>query len=135
MLCMCYQAFKVICLIVLLSRLYYIVRKAKIWCILARPVKQKKLCCRVFAHFLLQLQKEIILIFLLQELVIGVIPNFVHMIDYSSLKSAIIPRMKVLLTKSRSLLVSIPKNTVKPDKKDRQKHAFWMYSNVCYFNY
>ena len=61
---------------------------------------------------------------------IGVIPDFVHMIDYSSLKSAIIPRMKVLLTKSRSLLVSFPKNTVKPDRKDRWKHIVRIYSNV-----
>lgn len=43
----------------------------------------------------------------IQELVIGVIPDFVHMIDYSSLKNSIIPRMKVLVTKSPSLVVRV----------------------------
>jgi len=43
----------------------------------------------------------------IQELVLGIIPDFVHMIDYSSLKNAIIPRMKVVVTKTSSLAVCV----------------------------
>ncbi|XP_065646928.1 SCY1-like protein 2 isoform X3 [Hydra vulgaris] len=43
----------------------------------------------------------------IQELVLNIIPEFVHLIDYSSLKNSIVPRIKTLVTRSTSLSVCV----------------------------
>lgn len=43
----------------------------------------------------------------IQELVLTIIPDFVHMIDYSSLKNAILPRLKTLVAKTTSLRIRV----------------------------
>ena len=43
---------------------------------------------------------------LFQELVLSIIPSFAHMIEYTSLKHSIIPRVKNLVLKTSNLSVS-----------------------------
>ncbi|XP_066927614.1 SCY1-like protein 2 [Clytia hemisphaerica] len=43
----------------------------------------------------------------IQELVLTIIPGFVHMIDYSSLKNQIIPRLRGLITRTNSLRIRV----------------------------
>ena len=43
---------------------------------------------------------------LFQELVLSIIPNFAHMIDYTTLKHSIVPRVKKLVLGTSILSVS-----------------------------
>eukprot|EP00794_Sanderia_malayensis_P017951 gene17951-19746_t len=43
----------------------------------------------------------------IEELVLSIIPDFAHMIDYSSLKNAIVPRIKNLILKTSALSVRV----------------------------
>ena len=44
--------------------------------------------------------------YLLQELVLNIIPNFANMIEYSAMKHSVIPRIKSLCLQTTSLSVS-----------------------------